>query len=96
MANIDLYSNTDNDITINLTGISDVTSMTVLLIRKDTNIVATITSASGKITLSPTSAVLRIDKNLIVTKGIYYIQIKVISNSNTRGLKATPDFITVI
>lgn len=96
MAAIDLYRSTDNDITINLSGISNVTSMTVLLIRKDTNAVTTITSASGKITLNPTTAVLRIDKELIATRGIYIIQISVISSSLTRGLKPTPDFLTVI
>lgn len=96
MANIDLYRNTDNDLTINLANISNVTSMTVLLIRKDNNAVATITSDSGKITLSPTFATMRIDKNLIVTRGIYYIQITVISALGTSGLRPTPDFLTVI
>lgn len=93
---IDLYSNTDNDITISLVGISDVTSMSVSLVRKDTSAATVITSGSGKITLSSTSAVMRIDKELIVTKGIYYIQITVVSSSSTRGLTPTPNFITVI
>lgn len=96
MADINLYRNTDNDIAISLVNISDVTSMSVSLIRKDSGITTLITSVSGKIALSPTEAVLRIDKELITIKGIYYMEITVVSGSSTRGLKPTPDFITVI
>lgn len=96
MADISLYRNTDNDITISLVNISNVTSMSVSLIRKDSGTTTLITSVSGKITLAPTEAILRIDKELITIKGTYYMEITVAIGSSIRGLKPTPDFITVI
>lgn len=97
---IELFSGTDNDITINIPGITNITSMDVQLIRKNDNVITTITSGSGKITFtvdgSDTSANMRIDKTLLVNKGIYYLATKIISGGSTRGLKLDPTFLTVI
>lgn len=97
---IELYKGTDNDITINIVGISSITSMEVQLVRKNDNTVITITSVSGKITFTvdgdATSANLRIDKTLLTIKGIYYINATIISGGSTRGLKLDPNFLTVI
>ncbi len=97
---IELYLNTDNDITINLVGITTITSMSVLLIRKNDNFIHTVTSGSGKITFSVvgdvTTANMRIDKTLLLSKGIYLISMTVVVGGSTRALKPNPTFLTVV
>lgn len=100
MAAIEIFIGTDNDITITLINITNITSMTMVLVRKNDSTSIPITSESGKITFTvdgdTTTANMRIEKTLLTVKGIYLMQGTVVSAGSTRGLKLDPNFLTVI
>lgn len=97
MSQIEILKGTDVDITINVTGIDlvDITAITVSL-EKSGDVPITFTMSSGQVTVGLTSVNLRIEDNIITSAGVYMIRMTATENSNIRGLKTVPSFITVI